>query len=124
MMDMADVVVPRSRIADFVEEVKKIGGKYGVSIVILGHAGDGNVHIHPMRPDSVIDEKVSKEIMADIYRVGLSMGGTISGEHGVGFAKKGYLPLVMEKSRLELMKRIKLAFDPNDILNPGKIIDV
>jgi glycolate oxidase len=124
MMDMADVVVPRSRIADFVEEVKKIGGKYGVRIVILGHAGDGNVHIHPMRPDSVIDEKTVKEIMAEIYKVGLAMGGNISGEHGVGFAKKRYLPLIMEQSKLELMKRIKLAFDPNNILNPGKIFDV
>ena len=67
-------------------------------------------------------EKV-KELLTEIYRVGVALGGTISGEHGLGFAKKGYLPIAADESKIALMKRIKCAFDPNNIMNPGKVLD-
>ena len=65
-----------------------------------------------------------KELFIEIYKLGISLGGTISGEHGLGFTKKGYLPLAADKSKIDLMKRIKQAFDPNNILNPGKVLDL
>lgn len=122
MLDIADVVVPRSRIARFVEEAKKIAADYGVPLIAYGHAGDGNVHLHPMRPDRGIAGKKTKELMEKIYGVGVSLGGTISGEHGLGFAKKGYLPIASGKAKIDLMRRIKRAFDPNGIMNPGKVL--
>jgi glycolate oxidase len=122
MLDIADVVVPRSRIADFVEKVKDIGRNYGIPVVAYGHAGDGNVHLHPLSQSNTKDQRV-KELLAEIYQAGVSMGGTISGEHGIGSDKKRYLPLAMPPDKLELMRRIKHAFDPNKILNPGKVIE-
>jgi len=69
------------------------------------------------------EEKI-KELLERIYEIGVSLGGTISGEHGLGFTKKGYLHMVADKSKIDLMKRIKRAFDPNNILNPGKVLDL
>ena len=124
MLDIADVVVPRSRIAEFVERTKKIAGEYGIPLIAYGHAGDGNVHLHPMSQGTDKSEEKVKELLEKIYEVGVSLGGTISGEHGLGFAKKGYLHLAASKSKMDLMKRIKRAFDPNNILNPGKVLDM
>lgn len=121
MLDVADVVVPRSKIADFVQAVKQISQQYGVQIVTYGHAGDGNVHVHPI--GDAIPEPLLKELMLAIYRAGINLGGTISGEHGLGFDKKGYLPMVAGPANLALMKRIKQAFDPFNILNPGKMLE-
>ena len=124
MLDIADVVVPRSRIAEFTERVKETGDKYGIPIVTYGHAGDGNVHVHPLSRGALEDKEKAKKILTEIYEVGISLGGTISGEHGLGFAKKGYLPMVADSNKMELMKRIKRAFDPNNIMNPGKVLDL
>lgn len=124
MLDIADVVVPRSRIAEFVERAKKIAGEYGIPLIAYGHAGDGNVHLHPMSQGTDKSEEKVKELLEKIYEVGVSLGGTISGEHGLGFAKKGYLHLAASNSQMDLMKRIKRAFDPNNILNPGKVFDL
>ncbi|MBA7676959.1 putative FAD-linked oxidoreductase [subsurface metagenome] len=124
ILDMADVVVPRSRIAEFVERVKKIGNKYGIPIVACGHAGDGNVHLHPMGQETAQHRERVKKLLTEIYKVGISLGGTISGEHGLGLVKKGYLHLAADKDKIDLMKRLKRAFDPNNILNPGKVIDI
>jgi glycolate oxidase len=125
-MELVDVVVPRSKIPEFIKKVKEISTEYGIPIVAYGHAGDGNVHLHPVR------ENISKEdwdkrlrlVLGDIYRVGVSFGGAISGEHGIGIDKKPYLPIQIDGSLLALMKRIKQAFDPDNILNPGKIFDL
>jgi len=122
MSDLADVVVPRSRIADFVEEVKKISARHNIPIIAFGHAGDGNVHLQPVG-EGVKDESIRKAIMTDIFKAGISMGGTISGEHGLGFAKKDFLPMADSETKIELMRRIKHAFDPNHIMNPGKVLD-
>jgi glycolate oxidase len=124
MLDIADVVVPRSRIAEFVERTKEIANKHGVQIVAYGHAGDGNVHLHPLGQDANKQEKRVKKLLTEIYKLGTSLGGTISGEHGLGFVKKGYLNIAADKNKIDLMKRIKRAFDPNNILNPGKVLDL
>ncbi len=124
MLDIADVVVPRSRIAEFVERAKEIAGKYGLQLVAYGHAGDGNVHLHPIGQEMDKLEETVKKLLTEIYRLGISLGGAISGEHGVGFEKKGYLPMAAGKDKMDLMRRIKRAFDPDNILNPGKVLDL
>jgi len=115
-MDLADVVVPRSLIAHFVEAVKKVSEKYGIPIIVYGHAGDGNVHLHLYG-----DKKTRLKVLEEIYGLGKSMGGAISGEHGVGFEKKKFFLRFTDKKQIGLMKKIKRVFDPNNILNPGKI---
>ncbi len=124
ILDIIDVVVPRSRIAEFVEKVKGMANEYGIPLIAYGHAGDGNVHLHPMSQGTDKSEEKKKELLTKIYKVGVSLGGTISGEHGLGFAKKGYLHMAADKSKMDLMKRIKRAFDPNNIMNPGKVFDL
>jgi len=123
--ELIDVVVARSKIAAFVKEVKEISLKHGIPVIAYGHAGDGNVHLHPVCLD-MSKEEWSRRLPAltkDIFRAGVSYGGAISGEHGIGMAKKEYLPIQMDGVILELMKNVKKAFDPDNILNPGKIFD-
>jgi len=123
--ELIDVVVARSKIAGFVKEVKEISLNHGIPVIAYGHAGDGNVHLHPVCLDMSQDEWTVKlpALSNDIFQAGVSYGGAISGEHGIGIAKKDYLPIQMDAALLELMKNIKRAFDPDNILNPGKIFD-
>ncbi|HEX7476034.1 MAG TPA: FAD-binding oxidoreductase [Dehalococcoidales bacterium] len=121
MADIADVVVPRSRIAEFVEKVKEISRNFGIPVVAYGHAGDGNVHLHPLQTDAEKGGKLN-DLLVEIYQAGINLGGTISGEHGLGSEKKKYLRLAISADKLALMKRIKKAFDPNNIMNPGKVL--
>jgi glycolate oxidase len=120
---LEDATVPRSRLAEIVEEVERIAVKYDLQICTFGHAGDGNLH-----PTCMTDERNKDEIhrveqaFDEIFRAAIRMGGTITGEHGVGMAKKDYLHLKVGEGGLELMKRIKEAFDPNGIMNPGKML--
>ena len=123
-LSLADVVVPRSRIADFVEKANTIASQHGMVLIASGHAGDGNVHLHLMGEDTGANRETAEKILEEIYITGVSMGGTISGEHGLGFTKKRYLPLAESAGKIELMKRIKQAFDPHNILNPGKVFDI
>jgi glycolate oxidase len=119
---LEDATVPRSRLADMVNAVEEITEKYGLQICTFGHAGDGNLH-----PTCVTDERDLEEIKLvekafdEIFQVAIQLGGTITGEHGVGLAKKSYVELKVGKDGMELMKNIKAAFDPNYIMNPGKI---
>jgi len=122
--DIADVVVPRSRIAEFVERTKEKASEYRIPLIAYGHAGDGNVHLHPIGQVADESQEKVKELFTEIYKFGISLGGTISGEHGIGFAKKGYFHLAADKSKIDLMKRLKMAFDPNNIMNPGKVFDL
>jgi len=124
MLDIADVVVPRSKIAEFVEKAKEIAAERGITLVAYGHAGDGNVHLHPLGQRSDASEATVRELFTAIYRAGIALGGTISGEHGLGYSKKDYFSAAEDAGKIDLMKRIKLAFDPNNILNPGKIFDI
>jgi glycolate oxidase len=121
MLDIADVVVPRSQIARYVEKVKEIGLEFGIKVIAYGHAGDGNVHLHPLGGEK--DSARAKKMMVALIKAGIALGGTISGEHGLGREKKDYLPLAASAAKIELMRRIKQAFDPFAIMNPGKVLD-
>lgn len=123
-MDECDVVVPRDRIADFVRRSADIGRQFGVRICSFGHAGDGNLHIYACQddlPDAMWKAKVA-QVMDALYAASRELGGEVSGEHGIGHAKRGFLLESLGQQQLTLMRGIKAAFDPNGILNPGKII--
>lgn len=122
-LEIADVVVPRSLIAEFVKRVKGLAKKYGIDVIAYGHAGDGNVHLHPLGRGMKVEdwERKLPELMNYIYRAGLDLGGAISGEHGIGFEKRRYFETILDKDLLEVMKSVKHALDPDNILNPGKL---
>jgi glycolate oxidase len=118
-----DTVVPRAHLPQLVRGVKEICGRYGITSICYGHAGDGNVHVNLLK--DTLDDRTWNERLPDaiteIFRLTVSLGGTISGEHGIGYSQKAYLPLALSDVELRLMKEIKHTFDPNGILNPGKI---
>jgi glycolate oxidase len=121
---MEDVVVPRARIATLLKGIKEIAAKHEVRIICFGHAGDGNVHVNMLK-DEIADERWDAMVPAastEIYQLALSLGGTITGEHGVGATRRGYLSMAMNEAQIDLMRGIKATFDPNGILNPGKIL--
>lgn len=118
-----DTVVPRAKLPQLVHGVKEICRKYGITSICYGHAGDGNVHVNLLK-DKLDDESWKKNIdtaIREIFALTVSLGGTISGEHGIGYSQKSYLPIALSETEIELMKDIKKVFDPNNILNPGKI---
>jgi glycolate oxidase len=120
-----DTVVPRSEMPLLLRKVKEIGQRYGFQSVCYGHAGDGNLHVNILRND-LTDEQWQIEIpkaITEIFEHCKKVGGTISGEHGVGLVQKDYLPIVFGESHFRLMHGIKNTFDPNNILNPGKWLD-
>lgn len=123
-MDECDVVVPRVYVAKFVRRAASLQKKYGVRIRSFGHAGDGNLHIYVLR--DALEEAVWKKTLAavfkDLYGMAQKLNGQVSGEHGIGFAKKPYLASSLSPAILNLMAAIKHSFDPKGILNPGKII--
>jgi FAD/FMN-containing dehydrogenase len=114
-----DIVVPRSRIPDILREIDMIAKRYDLLIVNFGHAGDGNIHTNIMIDEA--DMPKAKAAVKDIFEATLRMGGSISGEHGIGLSKAAYLPMEVGPAALAAMKHIKRALDPNNILNPGKI---
>ena len=117
-----DVVVPRSRIPEFISRVGDIARSKDVIIASFGHAGDGNIHVNVMVDNNNPDElKRGKVAVEEILRLTIELGGTISGEHGVGIAKASYIDMDLKPVAIEVMKRIKGMLDPNGILNPGKI---
>ena len=119
-----DVVVPRSKLAEFVTTLSDIGRRHNLSIPSFGHAGDGNIHINIMLNRDNDDEiKRADQALKEIMKLVVDLKGTISGEHGVGISKKPYIGMEISATGLGLMSRIKKAFDPNGILNPGKIFD-
>ena len=124
-MQILDAVVPRSEIARFVSRVKELEPKYGIPVIIYGHAGDGNVHLHPICKDMPLNTWKRKltALMKDIYALGSEHGGAVSGEHGIGIDKKEFFNSTASSALLGTMKKIKKALDPNGILNPGKIFD-
>jgi glycolate oxidase len=124
--ELIDIVVPRSEIARFLKQVKQVSREHDIHVFGFGHAGDGNIHLHPVCTTTEVEEWKQKlpGLLNDIYRIGRSMGGMISGEHGIGYAKKKYLAAHVDSSLLKAMKGIKKSLDPNNILNPGKIFDL
>lgn len=125
-MEIIDTVVPRNTIPEFIKKVKQISARYDIPVIVYGHAGDGNVHLHPVCVNTDRDEWERKlpRLMSDIYRTSSSLGGAISGEHGIGLEKKSFFQAETDEALLGAMRGIKRAFDPNNILNPGKIFDL
>jgi glycolate dehydrogenase FAD-linked subunit len=117
-----DVVVPRSKVPDLIERVEEIGRRFDTFVVNFGHAGDGNIHVNFMcdrdNPEAV---KRARAAVGETFAVAVELGGTISGEHGIGYVKAPYLGIALDNPTIEAMKRIKTALDPNGIMNPGKV---
>ncbi len=117
-----DITVPRNQVATFIQKAREIAESENLKIINFGHAGDGNIHTSIMIDDKDEDEKKRAEAAIEkIFKLTLQLGGTLSGEHGVGITKAPYIGLEIDPVAIELMKKIKVVFDPNHILNPGKI---
>lgn len=117
-----DIAVPRNRVPDIIRRIDGIREKYGIPIINFGHAGDGNIHVNIMIDRSKPGEsEKAEEAVREIFRATLDLGGTMSGEHGVGLSKAPYIPMELSGEQIAAMKAIKKALDPNNILNPGKI---
>ena len=120
-----DIIVPRDKLAKMIRECKNICDKYSLSVCMVGHAGDGN--IHPQIALNLEDDRQFKNYISaksEMYELAVSLGGTISAEHGVGYEKIPYLEKTVDKEAVNYMRSIKKIFDPNNILNPGKIFKV
>ncbi|UTR11939.1 FAD-binding protein [Evansella sp. LMS18] len=117
-----DATVPRSKIPEMFQRLKEIKEKYSVDLVVFGHAGDGNLH-----PNIIADKRDKEEMkrvekaVGEIFEAAVELGGTLSGEHGIGTMKSPFMEMELGKEGLDMMKRIKESWDPNNILNPGKI---
>lgn len=117
-----DVVVPRSRVPDLLDRVAEIAAARNLLIPCFGHAGDGNMHVNVMLDPADADEvERGGKAVEEVLTAAVALGGTISGEHGIGYAKAPYLHLALSPETIEMMRRIKETFDPNGILNPGKM---
>jgi glycolate oxidase len=118
-----DICVPRSRVPDMIRKVNAISEHYQIPIVNFGHAGDGNIHVNIM-----IDSKQpgqaekAEQAIKEVFAGALELGGTMSGEHGVGNTKAPYIPMELDPAAVAYMKTIKQALDPKNVLNPGKIL--
>lgn len=117
-----DVVVPRSKVPELVAGVEQIGKRHDTFVANFGHAGDGNIHVNFVidreNPDAIAR---ARKCVSETFQLSVALGGTISGEHGIGYVKSQYLDYAIDKPTLEIMKGIKKVFDPNGILNPGKM---
>lgn len=120
-----DTVVPRYYLPELLKGVKIIAKKYSLTTICYGHAGDGNLHINILK-DKMSDTEWENNLdvaISEIFKLTVSLGGTISGEHGIGLTQKKFLPIALSPGEINLMKSIKKLFDPNNILNPGKIFE-
>ena len=119
-----DTVVPRYELPKLLAGIKSIGNKYGFKSVCYGHAGDGNLHVNIVKA-AMTDEQWITEVpkgIREIFELTVSLKGTLSGEHGIGYVQKNYMDIAFNQTQLQLMKGIKNIFDPNGILNPGKVL--
>jgi glycolate oxidase len=114
-----DISVPRSMLPIALERIYALGDKYGFKIPCFGHAGDGNIHVNVMIDISQIDE--GHKCIEEIFELVVDMGGTLSGEHGIGTSKAPFMDIAFNQEELQLFKDLKMAFDPNNILNPSKM---
>jgi D-lactate dehydrogenase len=116
-----DVVVPVSRIPALVAAMRELSQRYALPIVCFGHAGNGNVHVNLLPRD---DAELARAdaCLREVFATVIKLDGTLSGEHGIGIAKRDFMALAVDASALALMRRIKSAFDPDDVLNPGKLL--
>ena len=127
VQSLEDIVVPINRIPDVMPELERLSAKYGMQIPCYGHAGDGNLHATLVKDPAMTDEawlRNKHACLRELYQVTHDLGGKISGEHGIGLKRKTYLADLADPNELDLMRAIKRAWDPNNILNPGKIFDL
>ena len=117
-----DITVPRSKLPELLQGITEISKKYGVKIPCFGHTGDGNVHVNVM-VDGSKEEELQKghEAIVEVFKLAVELEGTLSGEHGIGLSKAPFMDIAFSKAEMELFRSIKRAFDPNNILNPGKM---
>ena len=118
-----DISVPRSKLPEALEEIYKIGDKYGFNVPCFGHAGDGNIHVNVMVKDKNNEQEMKDghKAIEEIFQLVVDMGGTLSGEHGIGLSKAPFMDIAFNEAEIALFKSIKKAFDPNNILNPHKM---
>jgi glycolate oxidase len=119
-----DAVVPRAELPYLLKKVKEVGSNYGFSSVCYGHAGDGNLHINIIKTPDLSQEQWEQEIpkaIREIFETTVALGGTLSGEHGIGWVQKNFMDIAFSETELRLMRQIKQIFDPEELLNPGKI---
>jgi glycolate oxidase len=117
-----DVVVPRSRVPELIKRVEEIGKKHDTFVANFGHAGDGNIHVNFMCDRENLESvERARAAVKETFALSVELGGTISGEHGIGYVKASYLDMAVDPATLEVMKGIKKFFDPKGILNPGKM---
>jgi len=124
---LEDIVVPIASPPDIMPEFERISKKYDIKMPCYGHAGDGNLHVTLVKnPEHSMEYwyEVEAKALREVYEATKKLGGTISGEHGIGIKRKPYIDIVFSPEELDLMKKIKMAFDPNNIMNPGKIFDL
>jgi len=127
IQSIEDIVVPTSAIPALIPRLEELGKKYGMKIPCYGHAGDGNIHATLVKDPAMDMETWHRNellCLREVYRVTKELGGKISGEHGIGLKRKKFLAEVTDPVELGLMRAIKLAWDPNGIMNPGKIFDL
>jgi glycolate oxidase len=122
-IDECDVCVPRDKVAEFINFTHDLEEQFDVRIRSFGHAGDGNLHVYVLRDDMNEEEWKKKlgEVFACMYERARDLKGVVSGEHGIGFAKRSYMFEQYDETYMSLLRNIKLAFDPKNILNPGKV---
>jgi len=120
-IDILDIVVPISKVGEFMDEMDRLAKKYDTYIPAYGHIGDGNLHPHVMRKEGWTMEQY-KELKKEIYNAAKKLGGTLTGEHGIGAIRLENLRAFLSDEEIELMRKIKKIFDPNNILNPGRVI--
>jgi glycolate oxidase len=120
----ADSVVPRRSLPALIKAAEACGKKHDLEVISYGHAGDGNLHTYFLRGSTDPDawNRKSREVLKDHFDQTIRLGGTISGEHGIGLIKKPYLSIALSQPQIDLMRRLKKAFDPANILNPDKVL--
>ena len=121
IVDSPDATVPRGKLCDYLDVLNNLEEKYDTKLPVIAHAGDGNLHILILKEDGEIPEYFD-DLKKEIYENAVELGGTITGEHGVGKLRLDYLPIMYSEKELDIMWKIKKAFDPNNILNPGKSV--
>ncbi len=116
-----DICVPRDRLADCFSRLQEIGKRHNLNMANFGHAGDGNIHVNILLPDQEQEGGKAPAAVKEIFQMALDLGGSISGEHGIGITKAPYLNMEIDKEGIKLMKDVKSLFDSSGLLNPGKI---
>jgi D-lactate dehydrogenase len=116
-----DVVVPVSRLPELVEGVRRLAAKHDVLVVCFGHAGNGNLHVNLLPRDAAERER-AHACLAEVFALVIGLQGTLSGEHGIGRSKRAFMPLALQPATVHLMREVKRAFDPDGVLNPGKLL--